>query len=610
MIKTVNSGLFLKLNLLLSSVIFCAFLFLESAYTPLSTLLTFMGALSSAAILYFLIFLITLPLSFNKKIKNITLALVFFFINLALIIDFFIYKIFHFHINAMVLNILTSPDAADSIDIGTAPVIAFIIAVGALIFFEYFLLKKLSKIRNQKEINSKLNKFLITPLIAIVIIEKISFGFAALLSKNSLIFHFKAIPLYQPLTFNRLANKLGFDAKKQAKYRIKTRSSLHYPIKKIEKGKALEQFNIFIIAFDSVRYDYINKEISPNIFAFSKDAVVFKHHYSGGDSTRFGIFSLFYGLNAVYWFSFLDANQKSVTFETLKQYDYKPYIVFSTNTNWPEFRKTCFVDIQNSIYDNFKGASWKKDKQSSAKFIDLIKNHNSSKKIFAFLFLDAPHGYSYPNFANKFGAPSEKLNYLAIKPNSAQLLAANKKYKNAIYYDDMLFGKIIKTIKDKGLYDNSLIIFTSDHGQEFYEYGNFGHNTSFSEAQIHIPFIVKLPKQLQEKVDISQINSSLTSHQDFIPSLFALLGVKTEPKFYGNGKNFFSKDFKREFIFSNNWTKSAILTKDTVTVFSNKPNQIFSTKVRDRESYKVLKEKKPDSKLIMQIMKENSKFLK
>ena len=56
---------------------------------------------------------------------------------------------------------------------------------------------------------------------------------------------------------------------------------------------------------------------------------------------------------------------------------------------------------------------------------------------------------------------------------------------------------MIEAIKRKGLYDDALIIFTSDHGQEFFEYGNFGHNTSFSLAQTHIPMMIKLPKIMQ-----------------------------------------------------------------------------------------------------------------
>ena len=70
-------------------------------------------------------------------------------------------------------------------------------------------------------------------------------------------------------------------------------------------------------------------------------------------------------------------------------------------------------------------------------------------------------------------------------------------HKNAVFYNDMLFLKIINKLKEKGLYENSIIIYTSDHGQEFFEFGKLGHNSSFSKYQTKD----KLYLYLQEEKD-------------------------------------------------------------------------------------------------------------
>jgi membrane-anchored protein YejM (alkaline phosphatase superfamily) len=290
--------------------------------------------------------------------------------------------------------------------------------------------------------------------------------------------------------------------------------------------------------------------------------------------------------------------------------NYDISIISSTNTNWPEFRKTCYVNVQEGIEDEFKGSPWEKDEQSASCFLNHIDTYKNQTPLFNFIFLDAPHGYSYPESSNKYLAAKGEINYLTVSEGSEELKTTIKRYKNAVYYNDQLFGKMITKLKEKKLYDDSLIIYTSDHGQEFFEQGNFGHNTSFSKGQIHVPLIIKLPKSLQKSHLGEQINSYLTSHQDIVPSLLTLLGVKNDTSKYSNGKNFFSQTFKRDYIFSANWNNNAIVSKDVTSVFSNLPNKMFNNEIRDSHTYELFKNKKINSKFILDTMNENKKFLK
>jgi len=362
-LKNINFSLFFKANLLLTSILFMLFLQYNTSYTLLSFVLTFLGAISSAVILYILLYFILYIFKFTNKFIMYLSGFVFAMVNIGLVVDFFIFRLYKFHINAMVVNILTSPDAMDSIQLGIMPIILFLFLIISFITFEIYLIRKLFKFGAvvKENYNKYLNKLIIVPIILIVLTEKVGYGVASLLNKNDILTKFKVIPLYQPLTFNRLAAKL-FDYKPDVsvKNTIDNKANINYPLKPLVVKDNPNKINIIIIASDAVRNSILTNDTAPNIEKFKKDSLVFNNHHTGGNATRFGIFSMMYGINSTYWFSFLRTAKGSVLFDVLKDLDYKINIISSTNTNWPEFRKTCYVAIQEGIKDDFKGSPWEK----------------------------------------------------------------------------------------------------------------------------------------------------------------------------------------------------------------------------------------------------------
>ena len=87
---------------------------------------------------------------------------------------------------------------------------------------------------------------------------------------------------------------------------------------------------------------------------------------------------------------------------------------------------------------------------------------------------------------------------------------------------DRAFGEFVHFLKDRGLYDNSIIVLTSDHGDAYGEFGRYGHSDFLVPEVIRIPLIIHLPPRLREKVawDPEQIAFTL----DLTPSLYYLLG--------------------------------------------------------------------------------------
>jgi arylsulfatase A-like enzyme len=58
---------------------------------------------------------------------------------------------------------------------------------------------------------------------------------------------------------------------------------------------------------------------------------------------------------------------------------------------------------------------------------------------------------------------------------------------------DAEIGKLLKELKKRGLYDNTLIIITADHGECFGEHGLLEHKGSLYQELIRVPLVVKLP---------------------------------------------------------------------------------------------------------------------
>jgi len=63
-------------------------------------------------------------------------------------------------------------------------------------------------------------------------------------------------------------------------------------------------------------------------------------------------------------------------------------------------------------------------------------------------------------------------------------------YKGEISYHDKYMGMFMQKMADMGLLDETLLIVTADHGEEFWEHGSVGHGHSVFQELIHVPFIV------------------------------------------------------------------------------------------------------------------------
>jgi hypothetical protein len=87
---------------------------------------------------------------------------------------------------------------------------------------------------------------------------------------------------------------------------------------------------------------------------------------------------------------------------------------------------------------------------------------------------------------------------------------------------DKAFGEFVVFLKSSGLYDNSIIVLTADHGDSLGEDGHWGHGNSIYPEVIRIPLIIHLPSSLQRKLVWDP--NSIAFSTDITPTLYYLLG--------------------------------------------------------------------------------------
>ena len=71
--------------------------------------------------------------------------------------------------------------------------------------------------------------------------------------------------------------------------------------------------------------------------------------------------------------------------------------------------------------------------------------------------------------------------------------ALERTYWNALAYDDWLIGQVIARLKALGVWENTLLAVTADHGESLFDDGFLGHGHMINAQQTHIPFILSAP---------------------------------------------------------------------------------------------------------------------
>ena len=122
--------------------------------------------------------------------------------------------------------------------------------------------------------------------------------------------------------------------------------------------------------------------------------------------------------------------------------------------------------------------------------------------------------------------------------SQAQLDYLGGLYKAEVAGMDDYVGELIRLLEDRGLTDNTLIIFTSDHGEELNDHKSIGHGHTVYDELLRVPLIMRLDGVLPARVRVAQPVDLI----DLSPTVLDLLGLEIPESMQGQSMLLYIED--------------------------------------------------------------------
>ena len=303
----------------------------------------------------------------------------------------------------------------------------------------------------------------------------------------------------------------------------------------------LRKTNVIIMVLDAARSDHFgcygyHRPTTPHIDRLAQEAVLFKNAFSVAPYTAASTTSLFTSLHSYTHRVNERENQIhpriTTLAEKLSQNGYTTYgSGFIMSMVWAnrDFKEIFDLYIKN------------KDVFTDYLYRFLRKNFSNKKghtPAFIYIHLKPPHSpYNPPEEFDKWTDSSSRTKYAELAKSSAlgKIDAGEKsvnkeelqfiidKYDGNLLWGDWLVHMILEGFKKFGLFDNSLIILASDHGEAFLEHGRMLHVSTVYNEMIKIPIIMKFPSYIKPK---KRVIEAYVENIDIMPTVLDFLQIE------------------------------------------------------------------------------------
>jgi arylsulfatase A-like enzyme len=171
-------------------------------------------------------------------------------------------------------------------------------------------------------------------------------------------------------------------------------------------------------------------------------------------------------------------------------------------------------------------------------------NVKGSRPFFLFLnYMDAHTPYAPPApYDTRFGPARPAIDWRGFAAMKREVMADARRmsdaerqplidaYDGSIAYLDAEIGRLFDGLRARGVFDDTLVVVTSDHGEAFDEHGVVEHGVSVYQHQVHVPLIVKWPRSSR---DAGSLNGDPVSSVDLLPTILDVAEQATPPGVQG-----------------------------------------------------------------------------
>lgn len=268
--------------------------------------------------------------------------------------------------------------------------------------------------------------------------------------------------------------------------------------------------NILLIVADSLRSKDIEAapELMPNLLRWAQKGSLNYDHYSVSNCTHFSFYSMFTG--ALPTDFGIERRRRNVV-GMLPRFLANGYALSTTESNPLDWYDTASIifPAETDRYLSTLDGYLTRDKDVTARTVSKLEGYRNAKKPY---FHVAYYFSSHFPYDTVYGSNSDT-NF--------------EKYKRTIQAFDDELGKLLKWAETARIFEDTLVIITSDHGEEFEATGRTGHASRLSDEQLKVPFI------LIDRTDANGIKPKgnepeIQGHLDLTPFLLETLdGVQT-----------------------------------------------------------------------------------
>ena len=507
-----------------------------------------------------------------------------------------VYRIYRFHINGFVLNMLTGPNPGDIFQFDSALLLregALLLLVAAVAVGLWWAAAWL-----YRRWTRRYGYWAAGMLAASLLVANGLHVYGSFVVKPSILLTARLVPYYFPLSMSSTLEAMGFE-----RNTLDTDGSdggdgeLQYPLHAIEAQPDSVKTNIVLILIDSWTRRVLTAENMPRLWQMAQEEQYFANHMSCSNGTRYSVFGLFTGLQPYYWPAFQGGHHSPLLIDQLLAQGYEFRAYPSATLQSPPFARVLFQHVPDLRTETDGKLPYDRDHRIAQDLVsDLPAMAKSGKPFFAFAFFDMPHSLTWPEgVPQRFTPAWTYANYAALN-NDTPVEPFWNLYRNLCHATDSLVGQVVDALKENGLYDRTLVIVTGDHGQEFNENHNnyWGHSSNFCVYQVGVPFIVHIPGK-----EALRYNHR-TTHYDVVPTLMHdYLGVKNPIEDYAAGRlltdttprrwQFVGNELRYAFLLDND----TILTKEGagwIEVTDAQMNPVENYQIKPKEFEQVIRQ--------------------
>jgi len=304
--------------------------------------------------------------------------------------------------------------------------------------------------------------------------------------------------------------------------------------------------NVIFIVLDAARYDHYgcygdSRGMTPNIDKFAESAIRFDNAVAAAPYTITSISTLFSGLNPEAHGVRKVTNKFPEDLENMPR-AFKRSGFFTIALTGTKFISREFGLAQEQDCEALVELRDPDDKEQTRSTMNLAAMEKgvkmaaeSGKPVFLYCHFLPPHWpYHPPGDFDRRYISNPQLKYWRswqikglldnglVDEARADIETHHKRFMNNLLYADHATNQLLDLLKKYGLFDNSLIVITADHGEAFNEHGHFGHNTSVYDDMIKLPMLVRVPGT-ESRVEEQPIGLI-----DFFPTFAELFNLKLE----------------------------------------------------------------------------------